>query len=117
MALIFPEPDDVMKSRVLQEYFGISFLEKVEPHKRYDFLRQWFKRNSTTIEEKLVELAGEWTDAIDDKSKRKINLQAFKLIRGCCKIKGKYLGDGKEYYRTYRNLRRIYSGEISFYVG
>ena len=55
MALIFPNQEDVMSSRVFHRYSKGSFLEKIEPHKRYDFLRQWFKRNSTTIEEKLTE--------------------------------------------------------------
>jgi len=118
MALMFPSKDDVIKSRSYDESSESGFLEISEPSQKYDLLKQWFSRyNSETLEERLVALAIRWADAKNDKSRTRVDKEALQLVRRCCKVRRGFFGEGKEFYRAYWNLRRIYSGQKDFYIG
>jgi|TARA_Y100000310_G_C20647368_1_gene797407 hypothetical protein len=120
MALIFPHLDDTIKSRSYSE------VEKNSDNYRYikslnkgynQAKEEWLSKGKRTLEQKLSHLAEMWVEAVNDKSKEKINQRALQLIQGCCKIRKGFTGEAKEYYRTYRNLRKILSGEKQFYIG
>ena len=117
MALIFPSTEDTLKVRTYHQIDvdTPNFFNEVK--KAYEKMNEEVnKHRSKTLEDKLTWLAIEWADASNKKRKEKINYQALKLIQGCCKLKQGFSSEAKEYYRTYRNMRRILAGEKTFYI-
>jgi hypothetical protein len=119
MALLFPGLDDTIKSRSYSEVNEDPLSQNYFSTLRnsYNQAKENFIINKKrTLEQKLSHLAEMWADAVNDKARERISNRALTLVKGCCSVRKSFTQETKEYYKTFRNLRRIYSGEKSFHI-
>ncbi|MDP2926350.1 MAG: hypothetical protein Q8N99_08285 [Nanoarchaeota archaeon] len=116
MALRFPTHEDLYKTRAYAqaEKEGLTgreyYQRAMELYEQAVYIKPRFKR--VCLEEELANLALEWR-AVNDanldrvkKMRKKIDRKAFALVRRCCSVRKRFTEIAKDYYKTYRNLRK-----------